>query len=47
MNNTTDTNQASEPILPRDVLVMYSTIDLINLVSTVSEILAERGGEIV
>ena len=35
------------PILPADVLAKYTTVDLINLVSTVSEILAERGGEIV
>ena len=32
----------NEPILKREVLAMYSTIDLINLISVASEILAER-----
>lgn len=33
---------SDEPILPKEILEKYSTIDLINLVSIASEILAKR-----
>jgi hypothetical protein len=30
------------PILPREILSLYSTMDLINLIATASEVLSQR-----